>query len=434
MEMPSLLTPADPMATQLPILIVGAGQAGAMAAATLRQMGYDGRITMVGDELHAPYERPPLSKSVLSTNNEEVALRIHPETFYEEQGIDLKLGCHVVSIDTHERFASLGNGELIKFSSCLFATGGQARILPALPQGLCNIHYLRSIDDAKKLRCAMKTSRALLIIGGGFIGLETASTARSMGLNVMVVESGHQLLTRAVPAQFSTWLVRRAEAFGVQLHLGDALKQVKTSDQKIEVELVSGKLLEADITLVSIGLSPNVNLARQAGIEIDSSTGGIRIDSNGRTSVPHIYAAGDCASQFQPIFAREVRLESWQSANEQARLAAAAMIEAETAPAAMPWFWTDQFECNIQMLGAFDPSLAYCARGQLPNGKEQAKFLLFGISSGKLRHVIAVNSGGNLRQFRAVLETSAYVPVNELSDVSIPLRKTVQATLTNITL
>ena len=278
----------------------------------------------------------------------------------------------------------------------------------------------------------MQRSRSLLIVGGGFIGLETSSTARAMGLEVTIVESNPHLLARVMPMHFSNWLAMRAEAFGVSLLAGESLQRSDFVDGRVSVELGSGRRVVADMALVSIGLVPQISLAREAGIAVDPTTGGIQIDARGQTSAPDFFAAGDCASQFQPVFGKPVRLESWQSANEQARQAAASMLGLNTAVAATPWFWTDLFDCNIQMLGAFNASLEYHIRGKLPEGKEPAKCLLFGVCDKTLKHVIAVNAGGDLRVLRSLFENSIEVVCERLTDVSTPLRKTVQAAMANM--
>ncbi|UDM53687.1 NAD(P)/FAD-dependent oxidoreductase [Cupriavidus sp. MP-37] len=414
------------MTQHTPILIVGAGQAGAMAAAALRGLGYGGRIIMAGGERHAPYERPPLSKSVLADVGQDGKLGVHPASFYADQDIDLRLGTCVTALDAARHVAHLADGSAIGYDTCLLATGGNARVLTALPPGTPYVHYLRSLDDAARLRDAMQRAGELVVIGGGFLGLETASTAAGMGLKVTLIESAERLLGRALPPELGTWLVNRVRAQGVTLHLGCGITDCRTSSDGVHLRLAHGAVLRAALVVVAIGLTPEVALATSAGLALHPQNGGIRVDELCRTSAPGLHAAGDCCSQYQPLFGTEMRLESWQSANEQARIAAASMLGVEAEPAALPWFWTDQFGCNIQMLGGVHADLRYAWRGCAAHDDATPKFMLLGTFQGQLRHAIAVNAGGDLRQLRAVVgqDVSAYLA--RLCDEALPLRQIVR--------
>lgn len=413
------------MPQDAPILIIGAGQAGATAAAALRALGHDGGIVMVGGEAHAPYERPPLSKAVLADEQQDERIGVHAAGFYAEQGIDLRLGTTVTSLDPAGATAHCADGQALAFSRCLLATGGHARTLPALPAGQPRVHYLRSLADARGLRAALRRERGVLVIGGGFLGLETASTARAMGLAVTVVEAAPLLLQRAVPRVFSDWLAQRVRGLGIDLRLGCGIASIPPAVDEVAVTLADGTALRAPLVVVAIGLHPNVGLAEAAGLALHPGNGGIEVDAHCRTSAPGVFAAGDCTSQYQPLFGQEMRLESWQNANEQARIAAAAMLGVQTAPAAVPWFWTDQFGCNIQMLGAVDPALRYTLRGsaEAPDGDTPPKFLLLGMAGAQLRHAIAVNAGGDLRQLRNLIEQGTACDIGLLCDTALPLKQ-----------
>ena len=416
------------MNTLAPILIIGAGQAGATAAATLRALGHAGRIVLVGDELHAPYERPPLSKSVLSGEQPDDQIGVHPAAFYADSDIELQLGREVAYLDAENAAAVYADGSVQPYSRCLLATGGRARELPELPAGTPGVHYIRSLDDARGLRTAIAEVESVLIIGGGFLGLETAATALALGRAVTLVETGSQLLPRAVPAMFSAWLATRARQAGLNLMADAQIAGISRTSQGITVTLTDGLVLQAPLVVVAIGLVPETRLARTASLELHASNGGIRIDAQGRTSAAHIYAAGDCASQYQPLFQKELRLESWQSANEQARLSAAAMLDTNTSPQAVPWFWTDQFGCNIQMLGAYDPDLDYALRGSTAHDPAP-KFVLLGMEGDRLRHALAVNAGGDLRQLRPLLEQDAPIDAASLQNTTLTLRQLVRDAL-----
>lgn len=416
-------------------LIVGAGQAGAMAAAALRGFGHAGRIVLVGEESVAPYERPPLSKAVLS---EGVAgkgdagqrIGIHPEGFHAEKDIELRTGLQVLSLDAASSIAALSDGSTLAFERCLLATGGRPRTLPSLPEGTPNVHYIRTLADAHALRTALQRGGPVLVLGAGFLGLEIASTARALGLAVTVLESAARVLPRAVPPELSHWLQQRASEAGVDLRLGCRTTAIEPQADGVAVTLQDGSVLKAPTLVVAIGQVPEVALARAAGLELHPANGGVRVDAQCRSSAPNIFAAGDCASRVLTPGGEELRLESWQSANEQARLAAAAMLGVATEPAAAPWFWTDQFGCNLQMLGLPAEGLHYRARGELDAACANPKFLLFGSDgAGRLRHVLAVNAGGDLRPLRPLFERREPCDAGRLCDASVPLRQLVRDAL-----
>lgn len=412
------------------ILIVGAGQAGATAAAALRSFGFEGRIAMAGAEALAPYERPPLSKGVLSGGTAMEAIAVHPAGFYEEQRIELLLGQEVVDLDVQARQARLGDGRLIAYDQCLIATGGRARVLPQLPPGTPRVHYLRSAGDAAALRQDLLRHRSLMIVGAGFLGLELASTARAMGLAVTVLESAPRLLSRAVPAPLSQWLHKRVAAAGVDLRLGAVCESLAADGEGVTAVLADQASLRADLVAVATGMEPEVELARRAGLAIDDANRGIRVDGHCATSIPHVFAAGDCTSQFHPHMGAQLRLESWQSANEQARIAAAAMAGAETPGLSAPWFWSDQFDCNLQMLGVPVPGLNYLRRSGAGDGDQAPRFLLLGADgAGRILHAIAVNAGGDLRQLKALVDARTACDPAALCDGATPLRQLVRAAL-----
>jgi len=414
------------MASQETILIVGAGQAGAMAAAELRKLGHADSIVMVGDERHAPYERPPLSKAVLADASQQSRICVHPASFYAERDVDLRLDTTVTAIDPARGVAACADGSTIHFTACLLATGGSARTLPALPASTPHVHYLRTLDDAARLREAMQLADEILVIGGGFLGLETASTAVDLGLKVTVLESADRLLGRAAPTELADWLARRIRARGVDLRLGCRIAAIEPQPQGVRVRLEDGTAWQVPVLVVAIGLTPNTDLAATTGLALHPDNGGIRIDEQGRTSAPNIYAAGDCASQFQPLFGADMRMESWQSANEQARIAATAMLGLQAAPAATPWFWTDQFGCNVQMLGAPHAGMRYAWRDTPASDAASPKFMLLGTLDGRLRQVIAVNAGGDLRQLRALFGMAIDNHLVRLCDTTLPLRQIVR--------
>ncbi|VCU68618.1 Rhodocoxin reductase [Pigmentiphaga humi] len=416
------MTSTSPSNEQAPLIIVGAGQAGAMAARALRESGYAGRLLLIGDERHAPYERPPLSKAVLS-EPEPPALDLLPTGFPAEQGMELLTGRRVARLDPQGRRIQLDDGAWLPFRACLLATGGQVRTLPALPPGTPGVHYLRTLDDALRLRQAMRTADRMLVIGGGFLGLEVASTARAQGMAVTLVEQAPMLLGRAVPPEVSAWLAGRAAAYGIDLRLDARIGSLEARDGGVTAVLADGETLRAPLAVVSVGLVPEVALAQAAGLVIDARNGGVLVDAGCRSSAPGIYAAGDCASRREVGSDAGLRLESWQNANEQARIAAAAMLGVETHPAPQPWFWTDQFDCNIQMMGHGGSGTRYVARGDLSPGRDGGKALIFGVRDGLLAQLIAINAGGDLRAFRDLVGKPLACAPEALGDAAIPAKQ-----------
>ncbi|AWP82819.1 NAD(P)/FAD-dependent oxidoreductase [Bordetella bronchiseptica] len=406
------------------IVIVGAGQAGAVAAASLRQLGYRGGLTLIGQEAHPPYERPPLSKAVLQGTATHAEAAVHPAGFYAENDIALLTETAVAALDPIARTVRLADGRTLPYDRCLLATGGHARELPALPRGRAGVHYIRTLNDALDLRAALRPGVRAAVIGGGFLGLEVASTARELGAEVTVIENGSRLLERALPAIVSDWLAERVRASGVDLRLGGAIAAIGDGPPYV-ITLADGTQVNADLIVVSIGLAPEVTLARQAGLPLDDN-GGICVDAQARTADPHVYAAGDCASQPRACLGTAARFESWQNANEQARAAAAAMLGLAPAAEPYPWFWTDQYGCNIQILGLPQPGLRYVCRPQT-DPQAAPRVLWIGLRDGVPCHGIAVNAGGDLRQLRVLFERGIPVDPHRLADPAEALKPLVKA-------
>nr|WP_314623341.1 FAD-dependent oxidoreductase [uncultured Noviherbaspirillum sp.] len=404
------------------ILIIGAGQAGGCAAAALRRDGYTGRLTLAGAEAHRPYERPPLSKAVLHDASAEESLFLHKPDFHDGLEMDWRPGVDVQSLDPQAMIARTTSGEALRFDRCLIATGGRVRLLPGAPPDAPNVHYLRGLDDARRLRERLLPGDSVIVIGGGFLGLEFAGLACRKGMAVTVCEAGPQLLGRAAPPQVGAWLQRRHEEAGARVLCGAAVSSVDAGVDGVSVTLAGGETLEADFLLVSVGQLPNVELAQQAGLVIDN---GIAVDARGETSVAGIFAAGDCASHHSPFLQRRVRLESWQNAQEQAQVAARAMLDLPAAYNVVPWFWSDQLGMNLQMLGLPDPTLAYHMRGQASD----SKFSVYGFDGQQLRYVLAVNSGAEMTPLRKLMTAGAVVDAGQLADLSRPVRDTVKAAL-----
>jgi anthranilate 1,2-dioxygenase ferredoxin reductase component len=393
-------------------VIIGAGPAGMRAAEVLRQKSGDADILLIGDESHLPYDRPPLSKSFLIDGLEPARLWLKPESFYAEQRIRLKLGAAARRIDRVGKTVELEGGERVPYDRLLLATGCRGRKLPA-PFTTEPIHYLRSLADAERIRAALRPGLELVMIGGGFIGLEIAASARKLGAAVTVVELAPRLMSRAVPATVSDAVRALHERQGVVFEFGARLNAVaRGADGRTLVE-TARTAYPADLVIAGIGAEPNTDLAEAAGLAVED---GIRVDAWGRTSDPDIFAAGDVTRHDNPLLGRAIRVESWQVALNQAAAVAAAMLGAGEPYAELPWLWSDQYDCNIQALGLFEAGLEPVLRGD-PAGA----FTLLGLDAeGRIAAAITVNNGRDMAILRRLVATRAVLPKDALAD---PQRK-----------
>ena len=401
-----------------PIVIVGAGQAAARAARALRDQGCTQPIAMVGAEAHLPYERPPLSKGVLCDETEPATAVLPPAQFADCR-LDFRTGVRAVELDRAQRRIQLSDGRSLTYSQCLLATGGQARVLPALAPGMPRVHYLRTLDDARRLRSVLQPDKRLAVIGGGFLGLEAAASARRRGAEVTVVETAAALLARFVPPEVSGWLADEARRSGIGLRLGTAVEAVDVDADRVQITLADGIVVQADEVLVAIGLLPDTTLAEAAGLAIHGRHGGILVDAACRSSDPFVFAAGDCASQRRSHLGETLRLESWQNANAQAAAAAAGLMGLEPPPQAYPWFWTDQAQHNLQMLGLPASDLAYVRRGELATASTA---LWIGHRRGIPVHGIALNAGADLRALRPLFERGLAIDIDRFTAPGLSLR------------
>ncbi len=377
------------------MVIVGAGQAGLSVATALRAGGYDGGLTLIGAEPHRPYERPALSKEVLAKEvlaNEvlgeaDAPPRVEPPSLadpaqWRALALDARLGCRVRGIDRGNRELRCDDGAVVPYGTLFLATGGRARRLPGLDGE--RVHYLRNLDDARRLRQALARARHLLVVGGGWIGLEVAATARRSGLAVTVLEAGSRLCERALPADAAAQLLDYHRAQGVVFHFNvTARPRADASGVYCEV---GGQRVGADHLLVGIGLVPETELAADAGLAVDD---GVLVDAVGRTDDRRIFAVGDVA-RFPSRFSGAVqRLESWTHARLQAEVAAAAALGGRAGYRDLPWFWSDQYDLNVQVVGA--PTGEGVSR-DYGDGRRT----LFYLRDGALRGAVAFNAGRDI--------------------------------------
>jgi len=334
------------------MLIVGAGEAGARAAMALRENGFEGAVTLIGDEPHLPYERPPLSKAVLLADGELEAPFIHTEQRLTEHDIAVVHGTRAVAIDRAGHAVETANGARFPYDRLLLATGSKARRLQIAGASPADLLYLRTFGEALDLRSRLAPGRRLALIGGGFIGLELAAAARQRGCEVTVIEMAPRLLARAVPADLAAMIAARHEAAGVRLLLGAGIERIEKTAGGQAIVLAGGERLECDGILAGIGALPETELAEAAGLAIEN---GIRTDERLQTSDADIYAAGDCCSFPLALYGgRRIRLEAWRNAQDQGSHVARAMLGSEDPYEAVPWFWSDQYDLTLQIAGLPD--------------------------------------------------------------------------------
>ena len=367
------------------IVIVGAGQAAGQAAASLRQEGHKGAITLIGEEAQPPYQRPPLSKQYLAGELEAEKLHLRPERFYADQGIELLLGTRVEALDTQGQSVATSDGKRHEYGQLLLATGSRPRRLALPGAELPGIHYLRTVADVDAIRAALPDARRLCIVGGGYIGLEVAAVAATAGLEVTLLEMESRILQRVTTPEMSAYYQQLHASRGVQIRTGAQVTGFAGDGKLAQVLCEGGESLEADLVIVGIGILPNVELAEAAGLACGN---GILVDERCRTSDPHIYAAGDCTNHPNALLGRRLRLESVPNAMEQARVAASAMTGGDKAHAALPWFWSDQYEHKLQMAGFSSDAEESVLRGD-PAANQ---FAVFYLKAGALVAVDAVNS------------------------------------------
>jgi 3-phenylpropionate/trans-cinnamate dioxygenase ferredoxin reductase subunit len=329
-----------------PIIIVGAGQAGAKAAETLRRSGYDGDLVLVGDEPHEPYQRPPLSKKFLSGAIDASQLWLYGPGFTEELRIDFLKGETATAIDRAAKRLTLASGRSLPYAQLLLATGTRPRRLPLPGADLNGVFVLRSIAHVEAMQAALQTPRRTAIIGGGYVGLETAAMLRQMGHDVVVIEAQPRLLQRVAGPEISEFFRDLHVGQGVEIRLGAGVKAITGTGRVDGVETSDGRCA-AELVLVAAGSVPNDEIARAAGLE---TSDGIVVDGQCRAAAD-IYAAGDCTRFFSPRYGRSIRLESVQNATDQARAAAAAMLGATDVYDPVPWFWSDQYHIKLQIAG-----------------------------------------------------------------------------------
>ena len=366
-------------------VIVGGGHAAGQAAASLRQEGYAGELVILADEPHIPYQRPPLSKQYLAGEQGLDRVYLRAEKFYADKDVDVRMAARAAGIDRDAKTVVLEGGGEIGYDKLLLATGGRPRILDIPGADLPGVHYLRTIADSDAIKADLAPGRRLAVVGGGYIGLEVAAVAVAAGLSVTVVEMEERILQRVTTSAMSAFYHALHGDAGVTIRTGARAEAFVGTDAVTGVRCADGSEIPADAVVVGVGIVPNVELAADAGLPCGD---GIVVDERCTTADPDILAAGDCTNHPNPLLDRRLRLESVPNAMEQARVAAANMLGQDRVYSSVPWFWSDQYDLKLQMLGFSADGDTTVTRGD----PEARRFAVFHLKDGTLVAADAVNS------------------------------------------
>jgi 3-phenylpropionate/trans-cinnamate dioxygenase ferredoxin reductase component len=402
------------------VLIVGAGQAGFQVAASLRAEGYEGPVTLIGDEPNLPYQRPPLSKGFMSGKQNIEATALRPLAFYQSHRIELMTGARVTEIDPVGSAVRLASGHQFPYGTLVLAVGARNRKLPIKGADLDGVCYLRTDAEAVNIQQRMENARDVVIVGGGFIGLELAAAARTLGKAVHVLEIQPRLMPRVVSPILSDFYRDVHRGQGVQISLGTGVSEiVGHQGEATTVVLSDGSVWPADLVLVGVGVVPNVELAVGAGLGVSN---GIVVDERLRTGNENIYAVGDCTDHpnpfADPMAGGRARIESVQNAVDQAKCVAAAIMGRAEDYRAVPWFWTDQFDIKLQMAGLSGGYGQVVMRGE----PESRKFSVFYFRNGRLAAIDSVNRPGDHLAGRKLIGAGIPLTAEQAADPSVDLK------------
>lgn len=400
------------------IVIVGAGQAGASAILELRANKYEGKIILVGDETHLPYERPPLSKDVI-LKPEETKIEILSEQKLADLGVETIRGNGVVKINSEAKTIELKNGDVVAYDKLLLATGGAARRLPNFDALGKHVYTLRNLEDSQALVPVLQAGRRLILIGGGVIGLELASSARYKDCQVTVIEMGPMVMGRCSPRILSEFLLEQHRQNGVDVRLETKIADCKLDGEEVVVTLEGGEELRADAVVYGIGIVPNAQLALDAGLDVDVA---IKVNENCQTSNADIYAAGDVATQLRED-GQHRRVETWENANLQAGIFARHVMGVEHPKANPAWFWTDQLNINFQFVGDM-AAAEWVIRGEMDAAKgADNSFVMYGVTDGQIVAGITVNAAKEMRHLKKMISKNTAFEAEKHLDLSLDLRK-----------
>ncbi len=397
------------------IAIAGAGHAAGQLVTSLRLNKFEGEIVLVGDEPYLPYQRPPLSKKYLAGELDAERLYVKPASFYEEAAVELHLDTHIEAIDRDEHCLCIEGGERIAYDKLVLAVGARVRRLPVDGVTLPGVHFLRSIDDVDGIREGLESGRRIVVIGAGYIGLEVAAVARQAGLDVTVIEMADRVMSRVVSPELSDFYQIEHTNQGVKLRLSTGVQSINGKRRVKSVTTSEGDDIPADLVVIGVGIVPNTELASGAGLEVDN---GIVVDDHCRTSDPDIYAVGDCTLHPNGIYGRNLRLESVHNALEQAKTAAANLCGDDVAYSQVPWFWSDQYDLKLQIVGLSEGYDEVVIRG---NPAERSFSCLY-LKDSRLIAIDAINAPRDFVQSKAIIAAGEPIERERLADPETQLK------------
>ncbi|MCH7505681.1 MAG: FAD-dependent oxidoreductase [Proteobacteria bacterium] len=391
-------------------IIIGASHAAAQLVLSLRQEGWTGKITVIGDEASLPYQHPPLSKTFLRGDKAANEIFIRPQAFYEKHNIDFILETRVESIHPASKSIILSSGEILKYDKLALCTGSRVRQLTLPGVELNGVHYLRTLRDGEGIKSDMTSAKEAVIVGGGYIGLETAASLKTLGIEVTVVEMASRVLARVTAPVMAEFYTRMHQEEGVVIKTGVTVSTFEGKGKIERVICTDGSHLNTDLVVIGVGIIPNVELAEVAGLDVDN---GILVDEFARTNDPDIVAAGDCTNHPNALYGQHLRLESVPNALEQPKSAAASICGKEKAYNALPWFWSDQYDLKLKIAGLSQGHDQVVIRGDKNNSRS---FVAFYLKSGKLIAADCVNRPREFLVCKRLIASGSAIDVARLKD------------------
>ena len=398
------------------VIIIGAGHGAAQAVQSLRQKSFAGKIILIGDEPYIPYHRPPLSKKFLEGGMTIERLYIKPEKFYDNKNIERRLGCCVTMINAEEKYVVIEGEEKLLFDHLIIAVGSNLRKLDVLGSDLRQVHYVQKISDILAIQKDFDAVKKILVIGGGYIGLEIAAICRKMDKEVTLIHRGTRLLSRVVAPEMSEFYHKTHKEEGVKIILKTQVSKIEESQRTLKITTSDGDELSADMIIAGIGVTPAIGLALEAGIFCDN---GIYVNEFCETSSANIYAIGDCTNYPSPLYNKRLRLESVPNAQGQAKVAAAKIMGENNIYDEIPWFWSDQYDMKLQIAGISDGYDQIIMRGS----QENRSFAVFYLKDNILIAVDAVNSAGEFMAGKKLINARVVLDVKKLADKSISMKE-----------
>jgi 3-phenylpropionate/trans-cinnamate dioxygenase ferredoxin reductase subunit len=405
------------MTRQQTFVIVGGGLAGAKAAEALRTEGFDGRVALIGDETERPYNRPPLSKDYLQGKSEKEKIYIHPEPWYVDNDVELRLNCRATAIDGTAHQLTVQTGERIDYDKLLLTTGSSPRRLELPGSDLDGVLYLRRVADCEAIKTAFVTAKRIAIVGAGWIGLETAAAARAAGVEATVLETTELPLVRVLGPEVAEIFLNLHARHGVTMLMGVEAAEITGEDHRVTgVRLADGRQIDADVLVVGVGITPNTELAEAAGLIIDN---GIVVDEHLRSSDPDVFAAGDVANAWYPSLGRHLRLDHWSAALNQGPVAAANMMGGAVVYDRVPYFYSDQYDLGMEYSGFVDSGHydQIVFRGEVTEGK----YIVFWLGKGRVLAGMNVNVWDVTDAIADLVRSGAQIDVNRLRDTEVAL-------------